>query len=119
MNHVRFEKLQNTDFLILDYSNSSENIMIERLEYARILILKRNTITPIIIIVNDKNYFTPKFMRKSEIVYAEVKHLIKKEIAIIGLSSTQRLILKSFVILGNRKLREFNTKDDAIEFLCS
>ncbi|WKV11163.1 hypothetical protein [Marivirga harenae] len=90
--------------------------MIDRLEYAKELLLERNIITPIIIIVNDKNYFTPKFMRKSELVYAEIKHLIKKDIGILGLSSTQILIFKSFVILGNRKLREFNSKDEVIKF---
>lgn len=116
MEGVKKIQVEDTEILIIDYSDCKEDQMIDRLNYARKLILQENKPVLILTIFNSKCYATPRFVRQSEAAYDEAKHLILKN-AITGLSEIQRIILKGFTFFGNRNLKEFKDVDESIRYL--
>jgi hypothetical protein len=117
MQHVRVEHFGEHEVLIVDFSNAKEPEMIERLLEAREFALRENKKVLVLNIFNSRNYITPRFMRQGESVYTETCHLLRKEMAVVGLSTVQKMILKGFVMLGNRKLKGFDSVEEAIAFL--
>ena len=116
MEGVRKLQIEDKEILIIDYSDCKETEMIRRLEHAKTLVQNENKPALILNILNDKAYLTPNFVRQSESVYAEVNQLIEKN-AIIGVSQVQKMIIKGFTLLGNRKLQIFDTFDESIKYL--
>jgi len=100
----------------IDFSDLKEGAMIKLLEDLERLL--QTEIRPQLILscYNEKNFATPKFMRRVEKVTSLNIHLIDK-MAIVGLSKTQMIILKGYNFLFKRSFRSFNNRAEAIEYL--
>lgn len=116
MEGVRKIQAGDREVLVIDYSDCKETEMIGRLISAKRLILNENRPVLILNIFNDKCYATPNFVRQTESAYEEVRHLVERN-AIIGLSQVQLIILKGFVLFGDRKLNSFDSYEESIKFL--
>jgi hypothetical protein len=111
-------KIQHKDkvVLIVDYSGRRGMGMIEIFDRAKSLILEENKHFVILNIFNSKTFVSPDFMRHIQQNLSEVERLIDKQ-AIIGLSAIQVWILKGMNLWYSTKIYEFNSQDDALDFL--
>jgi len=72
---------------------------------------------PVLVLsIFKNNYVTPEFMRQVEKGVKEVESLVEKN-AIIGLSDTQKWILKGMNLWYKRQVHHFDSYDQALEFL--
>ena len=67
-------------------------------------------------IFNEKNFITPKFMRHFESDRTEALVYSKKQ-AVVGLTETQKMILKGYNMLRERDIRVFSTEKEAVDYL--
>ncbi|MEO7990016.1 MAG: hypothetical protein ABI663_10770 [Chryseolinea sp.] len=104
------------DILIIDFSDRKEDQMIELIIESRNSIAIQNIPQYALVIFNEKNFFTPKFMKFLRTEQTEANALIVRQ-AIVGLSKTQLIILKGYNLITNRNIKAFSTKAEAIEYL--
>lgn len=106
------------EILVIDYSDSKEAEMIQRLMYARNLVLSENKRVLILSVFNKKNYATSNFVKQVEQVNAEMSYLIVKQ-SIVGLTSVQKWILKGLNLfkLEKNKILDFQTTEEAFMYL--
>lgn len=101
------------EILVVDYSNCRETEMIKRLTYAKELALAENRPIRLLNVFNEKCFITPTFMRHAENIYTQARHLVERH-AVIGLSTVQKMILKGFNLFADKKLHNFNTREESI-----
>jgi hypothetical protein len=102
--------------IVLDYRNSKEHEMIDIVTQAKERILELKDPVKVLSIFNDKNFVTPKFMKAAEEQSAQVMHLIDKQ-SIVGLTPVKKLILKGYNFLFKRNIQNFDTEQEALDFL--
>ena len=101
--------------LVLDYSDCSGDQMIER---ARSIVLQGNQRVVGLSIFNEKTFISNAFMRHAEKYLPEVDPLIKRQ-AIVGLSVVQEWILRGLNLWYSKHIHQFNTEEEALQFLTS
>ncbi|HOX82842.1 MAG TPA: STAS/SEC14 domain-containing protein [Chryseolinea sp.] len=104
------------EVLLVDYSDCTENEIITLASQLKELVLAENKSVRILSKFNDKNFATPKVMRHMEKVTQLALHLIDG-MAIIGLSSTKKVILKGYSLFFKRDFKAFDTQEEAIAYL--
>jgi hypothetical protein len=101
---------------LVDYSNCKEAEMLSGEAEVKVKILQINKPILLISVFNEKGYITPRFMRVAERDNIELAHLIDKQ-AVVGLNLVKKMILKGFNILLRRNIRNFDSIDEAVQFL--
>ncbi len=104
------------EILSVDYSDCKESEMMTLATELSELGIAENKQLYVLCIFNDKNFITPKVMRHMESVTKPANHLVEK-MAIVGLNSTKKVILKGYNLLFQRNFRAFNTREEAIAYL--
>jgi hypothetical protein len=104
------------EIIIVDYSDSNGDRMVEIFNEAGRIALLENKPVCVLNIFNDKTYITPGFMRHVEKEIEKVDKLIVKQ-AIIGLSGVQVWILKGMNLWYKRQIHNFNSMEEALAFL--
>lgn len=116
MDRVKEIKIENKIILEIDYSDLKEAGMLQVLDEAKTYTMKFQNPFLILSCFNNKNFITPAFLLRAKQVTFDLIHLIEKH-AIVGLSFTQKLILKGFNIAIQRNFKAFDTREEAIRFL--
>lgn len=106
------------EIISVDYSGCKPAQMIEVFEEAKKIVV--NGQGDFLILTNfERTFITPLFLRHAESEMLKVKHLIKRN-AFIGMSLTQRMILKGFSLFIKEKTYvAFDTRQQAIDYLLS
>jgi 50S ribosomal subunit-associated GTPase HflX len=103
------------EVVVIDYSNSNEDEMIDLVHKLIAFITLQNKDQLILNNFTD-SYATPKFMdavrREEQVVF----HLIRGQ-AMIGLNEPKRWILKAYNLHHNTDYPEFKTQEEALLFL--
>jgi hypothetical protein len=102
--------------LVIDYSNCKEAEMLSGEAELKERILQINKPILLISVFNDQAYVTPTFMRTAERDNVELSHLLEKQ-AVVGLNPIKKMILKGFNLLMRRNVRNFESVEEAMEFL--
>ena len=106
----------NKTFMIIDYSNSRENEMINRISILGDLVKLENKAVYLIAIFNDKSFATPSFMQQTELVTKGLGTLIENK-ALVGLNLAKKMILKGQNNAYNTNIKSFDTVEEAIQDL--
>jgi len=106
----------NKEILSVDYSDCDENEMMSLASHLKELVLTENKSIRILSTFNHKNFITPKVMRHMENVTQLTNHLVDK-MALTGLSSTKKIILKGYNLMFKREFKAFDTQEEAIAYL--
>lgn len=106
--------------LLIDYTGiKMEKEMIANLNRAIPLI---NDLTPgnNLYIMSDLTgcYTTPGFIDSAKKVEKEVLSQYKVKWSIVGISGAKAILLKGFNLVSKTKLEPFNTREQALEYLC-
>jgi AmiR/NasT family two-component response regulator len=107
---------ENKVVLILDYQGCREQEMINLVIQAKERIKELNKPVIILSVYNQKNYITPKFMKVVEEQSTELINLIDKQ-AVVGLTAVKKMILKGYNFLLKRNIQNFDTEQEALDFL--
>lgn len=116
MGHVKKIVVDGQAILEIDYSDCHETAMKALVTEAVEIAQTENRPLLVLSCFNEKNYITPSFIRHVEKTVTPVVHLIDKQ-AILGLSFTQKFILKGLNIFLQRNFNAFDTRDEAIRYL--
>jgi hypothetical protein len=116
MSEVRKTIYKEKEVLIVDFSNSKGDKMIDIFEEAKNLILVENRHFIILNIFSERTYISGNFMRHIEKELFKVNELIDKQ-AIIGLSTVQEWILKGMNLWYHRQIYPFDSMEKAMDFL--
>jgi len=90
--------------------------MIKLISDSRTLLLEEKRLQKLLAIFNEKNYITSKAMRHFETDQLEALSYTEKLVC-VGLSSTQKMIVKGYNILFNRDIRTFDNQEEAVKYL--
>jgi len=115
MERVRKIYHRDKEIIVVDYTESKTDRMIEIFDKAKYLVQTENK-QVLVLSIFSKNYVTPKFMRHVEKELKEVESLIDQNV-IIGLSEIQEWILKGVNIWYNRQIHSFGSFDEGLEFI--
>lgn len=116
MGHVKKTEFQGRTILEVDYSGCNEAEMIHTLHEAIATGIADNQPYLVLSILNRRNYLTPAFMKEVKASLNQNLHLIQKQ-AIVGLTSTQKIILTGLNIFLQRNFKIFDSKEEAVKFL--
>lgn len=116
MSGVRIITIEGQELLEVDYSGAKESEMISLVSQVVEILKKENKPLPVISIFNANNYGTPAFMRALEEQLPKYEPLIIKQ-AVVGLSTTQKILLKGLNIFLQRNFKAFNTREEGIQYL--
>lgn len=116
MGHISKIECDGKKILEIDYSNCKEAEMIALIRQAGNIGRTENRPFLVLSIVNEKNYLTPGFMKEVREIVNSNLHFIEKQ-AIVGLTPTQKTILKGLNIFVQRNFKTFDTKEEAVRFL--
>ena len=108
--------IEGKEILEVDYSGAKEPEMINLLIQASDILTKEYKPLLVISIFGPTNYVTPAFLRTVEKKLSEQKHLIIKQ-AIIGLTTSQKMLLKGLNFFLQRNFKTFNTIDEGLRYL--
>ncbi len=117
MAEIRKIEYNNHPILEIDYSDATEDEMMALISRAVETGLSENK-KVLVLATHNNNYITSKFLTHAKTVTREVIHLIDK-MAMVGLTPTQKLILKGYSIFFQRNFKSFNTREDALNYLVS
>ena len=106
---------QTKEIILIDYSNCREEEMINIVTDAKDMILIGNK-PCLLVSIFCNNYVTRKFMMHLEAELKAAEHLIKKN-TITGISETQKWILKGVNLWYKKKIYDFSTLTEALDFL--
>jgi len=101
---------------VIDYSNCKEAEMLAGEAELKERVLHLNKPILLISVFNEYAYVTPSFMRAAERDNVDLGHLLEKQ-AVVGLNPIKKMILKGFNLLMRRNVRNFESVDEAMEFL--
>ena len=104
------------EILVIDFSNLKEDQMITLLSDSRRLLIEEKRPQKLLAIFNHKNYITGKVLRHFETDQLEAINYSAK-LVVVGLSTTQKMILKGYNAIFNRAIKSFDTQEDAMRFL--
>jgi len=105
------------EILVIDYSDAKPAQMIELVERAMQLIADNGMENVLLLtILNERNYVTPAFMRKMEGAIRQTDSAVIR-IAVVGLSSVQKWILKGVNLWDAKGLKEYETIEEAKDYL--
>lgn len=116
MERVRKINHKGKEILVVDYSDQRGDSMIESFEKAKSLALGENKQIVVLSILNNKTFVNSNFMKHIRQRLPEVESLIDKQ-AVIGLSAIQEWILKGMNLWYGRKVHNFDSLDEALDFL--
>lgn len=118
MRRVELITISDKEIISVDYSGCKPAQMIEVFEEAKGIVVGSKG--DCLILTNFAGTFiTPLFLRHAEREMLNVKNLIKKN-AFIGMTRTQRIILKGFsLFIGEKTYEAFDTRQQAIDYLLS
>ena len=102
--------------MVIDFSNLGEEQMMKLISDSRKLLIEEKRPQKLLAILNHKNYVTSKLMRHFETDQVEAINYSEK-LVVVGLSATQKLILKGYNIIFNRNVKPFETQEEAIKYL--
>lgn len=86
------------------------------LSASRKLLLEEKRMQRLLAIFNERNYITTKCMRHFETDQVEAIKFSEKLVC-VGLSLTQKMILKGYNVIFNRDVKAFETQEEAIRYL--
>lgn len=118
MEKVRKVIHNNIEILIVDYSDSRGQSMIEIFDAATQQALEDGKPVLVLNIVNAKTFITPDFMRHVERELKKADHLIEKQ-AVVGLSTVQKWIIKGMNLWYKKQVHTFDTIEEALSFLAA
>jgi len=104
------------EILVIDFSDLKEDQMIKLLSDSRRLLIEEKRPQKLLAIFNHKNYITTKVLRHFETDQLEAINYSAKLVA-VGLSATQKMILKGYNVIFSRDIKSFDRLEDAIRFL--
>ncbi|MBX2962145.1 MAG: hypothetical protein KF687_06500 [Cyclobacteriaceae bacterium] len=113
---VRKIVIEGKALLEVDYSGAKEAEMINYVLQAAEILKKEDKPLLIITIFGPNNYATPSFMRMVEEKLSEYEPLIIKQ-AIVGLSTTQKILLMGLNIFLQRNFKAFNSVEEGLRYL--
>ncbi len=116
MGHVKKIECEGRIILEIDYSDCNESEMIAVLNQAQEIGKAENRPYLVLSVVNRKNFLTPNFMKEVKEIVKSNLNLIEKQ-AIVGLTSTQKIIITGLNIFVQRNFKTFDTKEEAVRFL--
>jgi|DewCreStandDraft_4_1066084.scaffolds.fasta_scaffold163157_2 hypothetical protein len=116
MDRISKTELTDKNILEVNYSHLKEAGMTELLKKVKQMILQDKKPVLIISYFNHKNYVTPAFIIQAREITLEVLPYIEK-MAFVGLSFTQKILLKGFNIALQRNFRSFETREEALQFM--
>jgi hypothetical protein len=118
MTPVRKITHQGKEILVIDYSGSTGDALIEIFDQAKLMVLADQKNVRVLSVFNPKHYVSSKFIRYIESEMVPVEHLIDKN-TITGLSETQKWILKGVNLWLRKKIHYFSSEEKALSFLIS
>ncbi|HCW06105.1 MAG TPA: hypothetical protein DGG95_01925 [Cytophagales bacterium] len=107
--------INNKEIIIIDYSDSNEDQMIDILTETRKVVREENKPARILAIFNSRSFLTPKVMQ----VFNSDRlgrSLLERQAA-IGVSSIKKWIIDGHNTFHNNTIKVFETKEDALDFL--
>jgi hypothetical protein len=104
------------EIIVLDFSNQNENGMMALVTQVKNMVLTENRKQLIAVIYTHRNFGTPRYMNHVREESKEVMGLIEK-MANVGLSPTQKLLLKGYSFFFKRNFKAFDTLEDAVRYL--
>ena len=108
-------KYKGKEIVYVHYVNLKEAQMIETLNQVEDIILSDNK--PHLQLVNISDAFaTPRFMAAAKTFGKKTHHLTEKS-AIVGISGVKALLLRSYNAVSGKKLKAFETEEEAKEYL--
>jgi hypothetical protein len=116
LNSLRKITQDSREILVVDFSDLKENEMMKLVSDSRALLIKEARPQRLLIIVNDKNYVTNKVMRHMESDQIEALKFSERQ-AIVGMSLTQKMILKGYNVIFNRDIKAFESQEEAMKYL--
>lgn len=116
MDRISKTELDNKNILEVNYSDLREGGITDLLENVKQLILQDKKPVMIISYFNSKNYVTAAFIIRAKEITSEVLPYVEK-MTFVGLSMTQKILLKGFNIALQRNFRSFDTREEALKFL--
>lgn len=84
---------------------------------SRRLLIEEKRLQKLLAVFNDKNYITTKVLRHFETDQLEAINYSEKLVC-VGLSTTQKMILKGYNVIFNRDIKSFDSQEDALRYLC-
>lgn len=104
--------------MIVDYSGCREEEMIQIVLVLKDRLIAENKHRLLLSIYGEGTRITTKFMDYVREGTPSVLPLLDKQ-AIVGLNLVKRMILKGYNFLFKRNIRDFDTVEEAIDFLVS
>ena len=117
MGQIRKIEYGNHAILEIDYTGANEDEMMILISQAAEIGFSENK-RVLVLATHKNNYITGKFLNHAKTVTGDVIHLIDK-MALVGLTQTQKLILKGYSIFFQRNFKSFDTREDALTYLIS
>jgi len=103
--------------LTADFTGFKEEEMLVLMRELVDLLIENRSIARLLVI-HKHNYLTPNYMKELR-SYRKEERNYKVKTAMFGLNLAQKMILKGYNIFENRDVREFKTKEEAMQFLLS
>jgi hypothetical protein len=116
MNRLYKIEIDKKEIIVIDYSDLKEVDIMVLASQSLQLVLYDNRPAAIMSIFNERNYGTRKVIKHMEEVNRKHMHLVEKQ-ALLGLTATQKIILKGFNLILQRDIKAFATKEEAIAYL--
>jgi len=107
--------INDKEIMQIDYSNCSEDHMIEILSQVRAIIKEDNKPHRVLAIFNEKSFLTPKVMQYFNAGRLDPSLLERQ--AAIGVSMVKKGIIKGHNVLQGNDIRIFESREEAISYL--
>jgi hypothetical protein len=104
------------EVIIVNFAGLGEDGMIDQFTELKNIVMEQNKKQLIATLYTSRNFGTPRYMRH---VRAESKIMIDRidKIATVGLSATQKLLLKGLSFFFKRNFKTFDSLEDAVRYL--
>jgi len=113
---IRKIVVREKEIIVVDFAGLGADAMMSQFTELRELVLTEKNKQLIVTVYAPGNFGTPRYMNH---VRAEAKLMIDRidKIATVGLSATQKLLLKGLSFFFRRNFKTFDTLDDAVRYL--
>lgn len=113
---LRLVKEQDKEILLADFSDFRESEMIQLMTKLMDRMIANRNINRLLIVCNEKNYFTPQYMQSLRSYRVEERNFNAK-IAVIGFNDVQKVILKGYNMYRGKNFSAFNSREEALKYL--
>ncbi len=90
--------------------------MMKLLTECRKQLIEEKRMQKLLAIFNEKNYITAKVLKHFETDQLEAIQFSERLVC-VGLSSTQKMILKGYNVIFNRYIKAFDKQEEALDYL--